>query len=154
MIKLLSRAGIAVLVAMALTGCPDQKEEKKEEASIPVETAKVTSGAIDAAYRGTATLEAEDEATVMSKGAGVIEQILVEEGQRVKPGQVLARLETDRLKLQAAQAKAEADKQQENFERNTRVYEKKLISKELYDQSRFTLESAKATYDLARLALA
>ena len=49
MIKLLSRASIALLAAMALTGCPDQKEEKKEEASIPVETAKVTIGAIDAA---------------------------------------------------------------------------------------------------------
>src|SRR5207249_2681387 len=115
-----------------LTGCADKKaEEKKEEASVPVEVAKVTTGSIDAAYRGTATLEAEDEATVMAKTTGVIEQILVEEGQRVRAGQVLARLETDRLKLEVTRAKAEADKARENFERNTRVYDKGLISKEI-----------------------
>src|SRR4029077_20186869 len=108
-ITLFFRASIVMLALALLTGCPDKKEEKKEEASVPVETAKVTMGAIDAAYRGTATLEAEDEATVMSKGAGVIEEILVEEGQRVRAGQVLARLETERLKLQVAQARAEAD---------------------------------------------
>jgi membrane fusion protein (multidrug efflux system) len=120
---------------------------------VPVEIGKVTVGAIDAAYRGTATLEAEDEATVLAKTSGVIEQILAEEGQRVRAGQVLARLETDRLKLEVARAKAEADKAKENFDRNTRIYEKSLISKELYDQSRFTLDAANAAYQLAALTL-
>jgi len=146
---------VSVLAALALlTGCPDKKaEEKKEEAAVPVEVAKVSAGPIDAAYRGTATLEAQDEATVLAKTSGVIEQILVEEGQRVGAGQVLARLETDRLKLEAARAKAEADKAQENFDRNTRIYEKHLISKDLYDQSRFALDAARAVYDLTALTL-
>jgi RND family efflux transporter MFP subunit len=144
-----------LLLALGLTaGCSAQKEEeKKEEAAVPVEVASVTVGAIDAAYRGTATLEAEEEATVMAKTPGVIEQILVEEGGRVNAGQVLARLETDRLRLEAARARAEADKAQENYDRNTRIYEKKLISKELYDQSRFTLDSARAAHELAQLSL-
>jgi RND family efflux transporter MFP subunit len=150
----LIRAGGALLALAVLTGCPDKKaEEKKEEAAIPVEVEKVTVGPIDAAYRGTATLEAEDEATVMAKTAGVIEQILVEEGARVRVGQVLARLETDRLRLEVARAKAEVDKAQDAYDRNTRIYEKHLISKDLYDQSRFTLEAVRAAYDLARLTL-
>jgi len=150
----LMRAGAALLALPLLTGCPDKKpEDKKEEASVPVEAAAVTTGAIDAAYRGTATLEAEEEATVMAKTAGVVEQILAEEGRRVRAGQVLARLETDRLKFEVARAKAEADKAQENFDRNTRIYEKNLISKELYDQSRFTLDAARAAYSLAKLTL-
>ena len=150
----LLRAAAVGSALLLLTGCPDQKaQDKKEEAAVPVEAAKVTVGAIDAAYRGTATLEAEEEATVMAKTAGVIEQILVEEGQRVSAGQVLARLETERLKFEVARAKAEADKAQENFERNTRVFEKNLISKEIYDQSRFALDSARAAWDLAKLTL-
>lgn len=144
----------AALALALLAACGQQKpEEKKEEAAVPVETAKVTVGPIDAAYRGTATLEAEDEATVLAKTGGVIEHVLAEEGQRVKAGQVLARLETDRLKLEAARARAEADKARENFERNTRIYEKNLISKDLYDQSRFARDAAKAAYDLAALTL-
>lgn len=146
-------AGAGILLAL-LAACGQQKqEEKKEEAAVPVEIAKVTVGAIDAAYRGTATLEAEDEATVLAKTGGVIEHVLAEEGQRVSAGQVLARMETDRLKLEAARAKAEADKARENFERNTRIYEKNLISKELYDQSRFALDAARAAYELAALTL-
>ncbi len=150
----LVRAGSALLAAALLAGCGEaKKEEKKEETAVPVEVGKVTVGPIDAAYRGTATLEAEDEATVLSKTSGVIQQILAEEGQRVSAGQVLARLETDRLKLEAARAKAEADKAREAFERNTRIYEKNLISKDLYDQSRFALDAARAAYDLTALTL-
>lgn len=148
------RATGAVLAFAVLAGCSEaKKEEKKEETAVPVEVGKVTVGAIDAAYRGTATLEAEDEATVLAKTSGVIEQILAEEGQRVSAGQVLARLETERLKLEVARAKAEADKAAENFDRNTRIYEKNLISKELFDQSRFALDAANAAYQLAALTL-
>src|SRR5262245_39610899 len=103
----LVRAGSALLAVAILAG---RSEAKKEEAAVPVEVGAVKVGPIDAAYRGTATLEAEDEATVLAKTSGVIEQVLAEEGQRVSAGQVLARLETDRLKLEAARARAEADK--------------------------------------------
>ncbi len=50
--------GAGLLLAL-LAACGQQKqEEKNEEAAVPVEIARVTVGAIDAAYRGTATLEA------------------------------------------------------------------------------------------------
>lgn len=143
----------SVLFLPLLNGCEKKEEEKKEDAAIPVEVAKVTVGAIDAAYRSTATLEAEEEATVMAKTSGVVERILAEEGSRVRAGQVLAQLDTDRLRLEAARARAEADKAQDNFDRNTRVYEKKLISKDLYDQSRFARDAARAVHELTQLTL-
>lgn len=146
-------AGLGLALSLLSACGPQASEEKKEEAAVPVEVAAVKSGPIDAAYRGTATLEAEDEATVMAKVGGIIERIRAEEGQRVEAGQVLAQLETDRLALEAARAKAEFDKAQENYTRNTRIFEKNLISKELYDQSRFALDAAKAAHDLAKLAL-
>ena len=75
----LIRATGALLALAMVAGCSEaKKEEKKEEAAVPVEVGKVTVGPIDAAYRGTATLEAEDEATVLAKTSGVIEQVLVE----------------------------------------------------------------------------
>ncbi len=153
----LSAAVLALVLAGLAAGCSDgragDEAAKKDEASIPVEVGRATAGAIEAAYRGTATLEAEDEATVNAKTGGVIEQILVEEGQRVRAGQVLARLETERLRLEVARAKATLDKLEQDFKRNESVYQRNLVSREAYERTKFELEGARAAYDLARLAL-
>jgi membrane fusion protein (multidrug efflux system) len=146
----------AISLISVVSGCSQgesKDDAKKEEASIPVEVATASQGAIEAAYRGTATLEAEDEATVNAKTGGVIEAILVEEGQRVKAGQVLARLETDRLRLEVARAKASLDQLEQDFKRNASVYQRNLVSREAYERSKFELDGARAAYDLARLAL-
>lgn len=142
-----------LLALAACSGGPDAGVEKKEEAALPVEVARVITGPIEAAYRGTATLEAEDEATVMARSGGVIEEVLVEEGDRVRGGQVLARLETDKLQLQLAQSRASLDKLEQDFKRNESVYQRNIISREAYDRTRFELESARAAHDLAQLAL-
>lgn len=151
------RAAVLLLLsalAASLGACSGKKEEdKKEEAALPVEVAQVKAGVIEAAYRGTATLEAEEEATVMARSGGVIEQVNVEEGDRVRAGQVMAQMETDKLQLQLAQAKATLDKLEQDFKRNESVYQRSIISREAYDRSRFDLENARAAYDLAQLAL-
>jgi len=144
----------ALLGLLLLGACSGKKaEEKKEEPSIPVETAKVISGGIDAAYRGTATLEAENEATVMAKQGGVIEQVLVEEGDRVQAGQALARLETDKLRFEQARAQADVDRLEQDFTRLKSVYQRNLVSREAYDKTQYELTAARAAADLASLAL-
>jgi membrane fusion protein, multidrug efflux system len=144
----------AVAAGLLLAGCGDKKaEEKKEEAAVPVEVARVAVGPIDAAYRGTATLEAQDEATVNARSGGVIEQVLVEEGDHVRAGQVLARLETAKLRLELERARATRDNVEEVFKRNASVFQRNLVSREAYDKSKSELEVARAAYDLGQLAL-
>lgn len=129
------------------------KDKEKEEVSIPVEVAAVSIGPIEAAYNGTATIEAADEATVVAKTSGVVEEVLVEEGDRVAAGQPLASLETDRLKLEAERARATLNQSQQDFQRNQSLFKQKLISREIYDRSRFEMEAARAAYELAALTL-
>ncbi|HKY92595.1 MAG TPA: efflux RND transporter periplasmic adaptor subunit [Nevskiaceae bacterium] len=147
--------GAALLAGVLLAGCKGKADEeaKKEEAAIPVEIAAVTVGPIDAAYRGTATLEAEAEAMVVAKQGGVIEQVLVEEGDHVRAGQVLARLETDRLRLAQVQTRAALDKLQQDFKRIESVYQRNIVSREAYERTKYELEGARAAHDLAALAL-
>ena len=128
-------------------------EDKKEEVSIPVEVAAVSIGPIEAAYRGTATIEAADEATVVAKTSGVVEEILVEEGDRVSTGDPLARLETDRLKLEAQRSEATFNQAEQDYRRNQSLFQQKLISREVYDRSRFEMEAARAANRLAALTL-
>jgi membrane fusion protein, multidrug efflux system len=140
---------------MLLTACSggSAKDDAKEEAAVPVEVAHVGVGPIDAAWRGTATLEAEDEAVVVAKTAGIVEQVLVEQGDTVAAGQVLARLETERLRLEVDRARANLDKLQSEFVRNESVYRRNLISREAFERAKFELDAARAAYDLVKLTL-
>lgn len=144
----------AVLFAYSLSGCstPDPAEEEPE-AAIPVAVAPVTLGPIAAAYRGTTSIEAPAEATVVAKLSGVIQTLLVEEGQSVQAGTVLARLDDERLRLEAQRARSRHAQLAAEFERNKKVYRQRLISSEIYDRSRFELEGAKAALELAELSL-
>ncbi len=75
-----------------------------------------------------------------------IAQVLVEEGDRVERGQIIARLDTNRLEPQVAQAEAQVAAQREVVERmhnGTRPEE--------IDQARANLSSAKADAANARI---
>ncbi|TXH05595.1 MAG: efflux RND transporter periplasmic adaptor subunit [Nevskiaceae bacterium] len=149
------RIASIVLLGVLLAGCGGKNADadKKEEAVVPVEAAPVVTGPIDAAYRGTATLEAEDEATVVAKTGGVIQQIFVEEGQKVRAGQPLARLDTERLQVEVARSKSSLDNLRSVHQRNESVFQRNLVSREAYDRSKADLEAGQAAYDLAVIAL-
>lgn len=144
--------GLLLLVLLAACG-KSGKDDQKDEAKVPVEVARARTGLIEAAYRGTATLEAEAEATVTAKTAGVIQSILVEEGDPVRAGQVLARLDTERLRYELARAAASREQAEQNFQRNESVYQRNIVSREAYDKTKYELETARAAYDVAQLNL-
>ncbi len=130
----------------------DGKPESKTEA-VPVEVAVVARKAISASYSGTANLDAPGEAQVVAKTSGVMVQLLAEEGDQVKAGQVLARIDGDKVRLEAQRQLATVHKLENNYRRSQELAEKKLVSAESSDQIRYDLESARASYELAKLEL-
>lgn len=120
---------------------------------IPVEVAKASRQAISASYSGTANLEAPNEAQVVAKTSGVMIQLLAEEGDMVKAGQVLARIDPERTRLEAQRALATVHKLENNYRRSQELMTQKLVSADSNDQIRYELESARASYDLAKLEL-
>lgn len=179
----LSRTGavLALAITLALAGCGGDKsegegadaakadadsaetadadaeggkkgEEKKDEA-VPVEVASVAKRPISASYSGTANLEAPTEAQVVSKTSGVMLELLVEEGDQVKAGQVLARIDPDRPRLEMERARAQVRKLENNYRRARELAESQLVSTEQADQIRYDLEAARAQFELAELEL-
>lgn len=143
----------AVVALLTLTSCEqgDEGDAEEEAAAIPVEIARPTRGDIFAIYAGTATIEAFSDASVVAKVAGEIRSILVEEGDTVESGQVLARLDGDRLKLEVQQTEANLRKAERDFQRNVELNEKGLISAGEFEKIRYEMEALKATHDLAKL---
>jgi multidrug resistance efflux pump len=68
----------------------------------------------DSALQGSGTVEARDT-RVGSKIAGRIDQVLVREGDRVKPGQVLITFDDRELRASLQQSRAAAEKAQRGF---------------------------------------
>lgn len=125
----------------------------KEAMKVPVEVANATRSAVTAAFQGTANLVAEAEAEVVTKTSGVVLEIRVEEGDHVKAGQVLARLDSDRQRLSVAQSQANLRKLENDFKRQQEMFERKLISQDVFDRSRYDLDTQRAAYDMVKLEL-
>lgn len=128
-------------------------EGPKEPDAVPVEVAKVTHRPVAASYSGTAALEALGESQVVAKTSGVALAVLVEEGQVVRAGQALVRLDPDRLRLQVAQAEAQMRKLENNYRRAQQLVEQQMISANDVDQIKYDLENARAIYRAAALEL-
>ncbi len=131
----------------------ETNDEKDEIASIPVEISVVEKGNISAYFSGTATLEAEEEAQVVSKVDGVVQKIFVEEGDYVKTGHILAQLDDEKLKLQLAQTEVNLNKMKNDLDRTEELFKKNLISNEQFDKVKYDYELQKANYDLSKLQL-
>jgi membrane fusion protein (multidrug efflux system) len=136
-------------------GCSNgkAKEEDADATLVPVEVQPVKRASIVAVYSGTAPIEAHEEAEVVAKVGGEIRQIYVEEGDMVKAGQVLARLDGDRLRLEMQQSEANLRKLERDYKRQQELFDKGLVAKGTAENAKFDLDALQAQYDRARLEL-
>ncbi len=156
-IRVLFACSILALAACKRDG-GDEKAKGEDakpaaEVKIPVEVALVNRESISSNFQGTAALEAEAVAQVVAKTGGVILKILVEEGDQVSRGALMAQLENDRQRLNLAQASANLRKVQNDMKRQTELFNRKLIGSGVFEQLKFDLETQKASYDIAVLEL-
>ena len=144
--------GVALLVVVILAGAAvvsqrrpaaPPPEEKPAEAAIELsadDLATAEAGEIQHLLPVTGTLRAVSQAVVKSRVTGEMAEVLVKEGDPVKAGQLLARIdETEyRARLNERQASLEASRAQARFaEQSRRKYEellaRKFISETAYE---------------------
>ena len=155
----LFRYGPPALLGVLLLGAcqpetPSEAENAEEETPpVPVETMTPVRGDVYAMYTGTAPIEAYAEADVIAKVAGEVRELLVEEGDEVKKGQVLARLDGERLRLELNESQARLRKLQRDYERNIDLKAKALISDGDFEKIKYEMEALEAAFNLASLEL-
>ena len=137
------RGGRPGMGAMARTG-----------ASIPVEVKTVGKGNIAATLLTYTSLEAERHVDVVSRTQGLVETILVEEGDRVEEGQPLAQLDTDALELTLQEREVNMNSLESNYNRSQELLERELLSSQEFEQAKFQYEAARTQYESAKLQLA
>ncbi|MCK9275198.1 MAG: efflux RND transporter periplasmic adaptor subunit [Syntrophales bacterium] len=130
--------------------------------SIQVEAVTVYRGDVYAPIMATGTICPADESKISAKVLGRIENTAVEEGDKVKEDQILARLEVRDFELACNSAKAHRDMIRANMkeaevnrtnlvrekERIRKLYERKVVSQQSYDEANTACEMADAKCDV------
>lgn len=156
-LKKFATAALAAGTTIVLTACgvgearTSSNDEQNAVTPLPVEISSPAKADIFATYHTTTTITSETEAAVVARVGGEVVEILVEEGDRVSEGQVLARLDGERLRLQTQQAKATLDKADKEYERFVRLHEMGLVSASAYEGLKFDMRALEAAYELQRL---
>ena len=158
--------GIAVL--LSISGCSDNgKEKKAEPPPVPITATSAVLRDIPETLRVVGRSEAFESVTVKSRVDGQVAEVLFTEGQHVKQGDVLIRLDpTDfSARLQQAQATAARDealvaKSRADTQRYATLKERNFVSEEKVNDIRTNeataaanLRASKATVEVARLQL-
>lgn len=120
-------------------------------APVPVAVQRVELGEASSYYVATATLEASNRAEVLARTSGVVKELLVEEGDRVRAGAGLLRLEDDEARWRLKQAEANLAAAQADHERGKAMLEGELLSAEEYEVMENALRVREAETELARL---
>ncbi len=164
------------LVALTLVPCLAFVACKKSEAtaqlppaegagaaplpSVPVLTETAASRSDRNAWRATGATHAIRQAELGPKASGILAQVLVEEGMRVKKGQVLFRIENTNAILnvrqaEAALAQARVGLSQAELEHNRTqpLFEQGAISPATWDQVRLGLDRARVAVQQAEAAV-
>jgi membrane fusion protein, multidrug efflux system len=128
-------------------------EKTDAESAIPVEVVQPSRAEMLATYTGTATLEAEADAQVVARVGGEVRRVLVEEGDRVREGQLLAAIDDRQLRLEVAQARAQLAKLERDYKRQIELHEKGLVASGTFEGLKFDLDNLRATHQLAELQL-
>lgn len=123
------------------------------EQRIPVRVVRPFRGEIAESIRTSGTLEADREADVYAKLAGLCQKVFVEEGDQVRAGEILAKLEDEEFRLVYEQARARLEKARADFERAEQLYREGLTSQQAYQDASVQLKLAQADTDLARKRL-
>jgi len=152
---------LAVLIAVA-AGLFLALREKAPE--VEVTTARADKGGRAALLNASGYVTPRQRATIAAKITARVNEIYVDEGMQVEPGQVLARLDDSDARARLASAMAERDATAatlgdlrvnlDNAERELKrveeLWERKLVAEQNRDQAKMAVDSLKARIVLAR----
>ncbi|GBE05756.1 MAG TPA: efflux RND transporter periplasmic adaptor subunit [Nitrospirae bacterium] len=127
--------GVSLIILLNLSILYAQEKKPRGGGMPPanVVVSEVSTGMVAPEAEFIGTVYFQEVSDVSCEVDGKVEEVNFEEGQRVKKGTVLVRLNTDLLLSDLKKATL-------NFNRAEHLYKEELISEEVYDEHRFELE--------------
>ena len=149
-------AALLVSAVLASSGCSSTEAKQPAPQPLPVKTQTVSLSPVPQVDEYVATIKSRRSASIQPQVDGALTRILVKSGDHVRAGQILMTI--DPLKQQAtvdqqrsteAQKKATFEYNEIEVERQRRLYEAGVTSKQDYDQAVQAFKNSKADWEAA-----
>jgi len=143
-----------LLLAIIFTACKSDKEKVNTVAkAIPVKTAKVETKEISIPIHSSGKITSQKEVKLSFKTGGIVKHLFVEEGEAVKRGQVLAKLDLGEIQAKVNQAKAGYNKAKRDFQRVEALYKDSVVTLEQFQNVTTAMDVAKSNVEIAEFNL-
>ncbi|MDG5816143.1 efflux RND transporter periplasmic adaptor subunit [Chitinispirillales bacterium ANBcel5] len=143
-----------LLLSLVATGCFKQESEESAEAqheviNLPVRASVAQKRDISQRLRFSGNIDASRRLSVAPASPGRINRIYVEEGQNVRQGQLLVKMDDHQLQ----QSAANLNQLKSDYERIKTLKERGSTTQQAYDQMKAAYESAKAGHSLLQTSV-
>ncbi|WP_417290490.1 efflux RND transporter periplasmic adaptor subunit [Corallibacter sp.] len=135
------------MVAILFSSCKEEQQQAPQQQALPLAVTEVPQKNVTAYTTYPTTIEGTINSEVRAKVSGYIQKVLVDEGQQVKKGQVLFKLETQSLSQDAEAAKASVNVAQVEVDKLKPLVEKNIISEVQLETAKANLAQAKSAYN-------
>lgn len=144
-------AMILFVSLLAMWGCTQKGEKKTDlkKATIPVRTVAVSDSDCSIPIRTLGILASKAEMKLSFKIGGIIEKIAVDEGQIIKKGSLLARLNLAEIDSQVENARSMFEKAERDLQRVENLYQDKAVTLENLQDARTARDIAKSQLNAA-----
>jgi len=137
------RNAVIVLAMASLAAC-SQPAATPDSAPPQVRLAQVGGTTVPATITTTGTVAWRRETSLGFTSAGRISTVAVNEGDNVRPGQLLAALDSTTVAASVSAARAERDRAAAEYARSAKLLEQGWVTKPRVDNARATLAAAEA----------
>jgi multidrug efflux pump subunit AcrA (membrane-fusion protein) len=143
----LATTALCIVMGFGLSAC--KKAEKKEEIVAPVRVSPAIKGSIRLIVNADAVLYPRDQANIVPKISAPVRRFLVNRGDHVKQGQLLAELEARDLTAAAQESRGQYDQAQSNYRTTTTAGVPEQMTKAQTDAAaaREAMDAAKRLLD-------
>lgn len=122
----MQKMALVGFLALGAAGCQSadaatRRPEVADESVVPVRLAEVERGPVARPIRGTGVLRLKSEVDLSFKVGGIVANVFVEEGAKVRRGQVLARLDPTEVAAALRQSKETTAKAERDLERTRKL---------------------------------
>ena len=142
-----------IITILLIAGCQKEEAAKISEQKIMVKTAVVIQKEISFPITASGVLTSPTETRLSFKTGGIIEQILADEGQFIKKGQLLASLQKSEIDARVQQARSGYEKALRDFQRVSNLYQDSVATLEQKQDAETGLTVARSNLEIAEYNL-